>query len=203
MKKYILTLLISVFILPGFAQKDAQAKKILDQTSAAFAKAGGIKATFSIRTGGERTNGVLQLKNNKFVLNTNDAITWFDGKTQWSYLKHSDEVNISNPSQEELQSMNPYTMLNIYKTGFNYKYNGMVGNNHKITLTPLNKKEAISRITLLISKNNYQPQQIIVEQQNNKSEIIITGYQTNQSYSESLFKFNKKNYPNAEVIDLR
>lgn len=203
MKKYILTLLISAFILPCFAQKDAQAQKILDQTSSAFTKAGGIKATFSIRTGGEHTSGVLQLKNNKFVLNTSDATTWFDGKTQWSYLKHSEEVNISVPSEEELQSMNPYALLSLYKKGFNYKYNGMVGNNHKITLTPQNKKQGITRITLLISKNNYQPQQIILEQQNSKSEITVTSYQTKQSYSESLFKFNKKNYPNAEIIDLR
>ncbi|WP_321436308.1 LolA-like putative outer membrane lipoprotein chaperone [uncultured Bacteroides sp.] len=203
MKKYIITLLISALVLPCFAQKDAQAKQILDQTSAAFAKAGGIKATFNIKTGGEQAKGVLQLKNNKFLLNTNDAITWFDGKTQWSYLKHSEEVNISLPSNEELQSMNPYTLFSIYKKGFNYKYNGTVGNNYKITLTPENKKHSIARIVLLISKSNYQPQHITLEQQNNKSEITVTSYQTKQSYPDSLFKFNKKNYPNAEIIDLR
>ncbi len=203
MKKYIITFLISLSILPCFAQKDAQAKNILDQTSAAFAKAGGIKATFTIKAGGEQTKGVLQLKNNKFLLNTNDATTWFDGKTQWSYLKHSDEVNISLPSNEELQSMNPYALLNIYKKGFNYKYNGTVGNNYKITLTPENKKQAFSCIVLLISKSNYQPQHITLEQQNNKSEITVTSYQTKQSYPNSLFQFNKKKYPNAEIIDLR
>ncbi|WP_321518652.1 LolA-like putative outer membrane lipoprotein chaperone [uncultured Bacteroides sp.] len=203
MKKYIITLLISAIILPCFAQKDAQAKKILDQTSTAFANAGGIKATFTIKAGGGQTKGTLQLSNKKFLLNTNDATTWFDGKTQWSYLKHSDEVNISVPSEEELQSMNPYALLNIYKKGFNYQYNGTVGNNYKITLTPENKKNAFSRIVLLISKTNYQPQHITLEQQKNKSEITVTGYQTKQSFSNSLFQFNKKNYPHAEIIDLR
>lgn len=203
MKKYIITLLISAIILPCFAQKDAQAKKILDQTSAAFANAGGIKATFTIKAGGGQTKGVLQMKNNKFLLNTNDATTWFDGKTQWSYLKHSEEVNISLPSQEELQSMNPYALLSIYKRGFNYQYNGTVGNNYKVTLTPENKKHSFSRIILLISKSKYQPQHITLEQQKNKSEITVTGYQTKQSFSNSLFQFNKKNYPNAEIIDLR
>ena len=203
MKKYIITLLISAIILPCFAQKDAQAKKILDQTSAAFANAGGIKATFTIKAGGGQTKGVLQMKNNKFLLNTNDATTWFDGKTQWSYLKHSEEVNISLPSQEELQNMSPYALLNIYKRGFNYQYNGTVGNNYKVTLTPENKKHSFSRIILLISKSKYQPQHITLEQQKNKSEITVTGYQTKQSFSNSLFQFNKKNYPNAEIIDLR
>nr|WP_321373056.1 LolA-like putative outer membrane lipoprotein chaperone [uncultured Bacteroides sp.] len=203
MKKYIITLLISALILPCFAQKDAQAKKILDQTSAAFAKAGGIKATFRIKSGGNQINGVLQLKNKKFFLDTNDATTWFDGKTQWSYLKHSEEVNISLPTEDELQSMNPYALLNIYKNGYNYKLNGVVGNNYKITLTPENKKKAFSRIVLLISKSNYQPQHITLEQPNNNSVITITSYKTKQSYSDSLFQFNKKKYPNAEIIDLR
>lgn len=203
MKKYILTLLMSVIILPCFAQKDAQAKKILDQTSNTFAQAGGIKASFNMRIGSKQTKGSLQLKDNKFVLTTNDIITWFDGKTQWSYLRHSDEVNISNPSAEELQSSNPYTLINIYKRGFNYKFNGTIGNNFKITLTPENRKQAITKIELLISKSTYLPQRIVLEQQHNKSEITITSFLKKQNLSKEAFQFNKKNYLGAEIIDLR
>ena len=203
MKKYIFTLLMSIFILPCFAQKDAQARKILDQTSNTFAQAGGIKASFSIKVGSKQTKGTLQLKDNKFVLTTNDVITWFDGKTQWSYLRHSDEVNMSNPSAEELQSSNPYTLINIYKKGFNYKYASIVGNNFKIILTPESRKQAITRIELLISKSTNLPQRITLEQQHNKSEINITSFQKKQNFSKENFQFNKKNYPGAEVIDLR
>lgn len=49
--------------------------------------------------------GVIELKGEKFVLKTDDGITWFDGKTQWSYLRSSDEVNISNPTGTELQAL--------------------------------------------------------------------------------------------------
>ena len=203
MKKYIFTLLISAFILPCFAQKDAQAKKILDQMSSSFSQCGGVKATFSMRNGGSQTRGSLQLKDNKFVIITNDVATWFDGRTQWSYLKHSDEVNVSNPTVEELQSTNPYTLVHIYKRGFNYKYNGMVGNNFKVTLTPENKKQAITRIELLISKSSYLPQRITLEQHANKSEISILSFQKKQNFSKESFQFNKRNYPNAEIIDLR
>lgn len=194
---------MSVIISPCFAQKDAQAKKILDQTSTTFAQAGGIKASFNLRVGSKQTKGSLQLKDNKFVLTTNDIITWFDGRTQWSYLRHSDEVNISNPSTEELQNSNPYTLINIYKRGFNYKYNGIVGNNFKITLTPENKKQAITKIELLISKSNYLPQRIVIEQQHNKSDITITSFLKKQNFSKEAFQFNKKNYLGAEIIDLR
>lgn len=203
MKKYIFTLLLSALILPCFAQKDAQAKKILDQASNTFAQAGGIKALFNIKTGSTHSKGTLQLKDNKFVLTTNDVITWFDGRTQWSYLVHSDEVNISNPTAEELQNTNPYTLINLYKRGFNYKYSGMIGNNFRIILTPENKKQGITRIELHISKSTYLPQRILLEQQHNKTEITVTNFLKKQNFSKETFQFNKKKYLGAEIIDLR
>lgn len=35
------------------------------------------------------------------------------------------------------------------------------------------------------------------------NEIIVTSYQTNQPLDNATFKFDKKKFPNAEVIDLR
>jgi hypothetical protein len=87
-----------------------------------------------------------------------------------------------------------FRINNVTSTEFSHVYDN---------LTPENKKKAFSRIVLLISKSNYQPQLITLEQPNNSSVITITSYKTKQSYSDSLFQFNKKKYPNAEIIDLR
>ena len=139
-------------------------------------------------------------------LNSGGIQSWFDGKTQWSYLESSEEVNVSNPTPEELQTINPYALLSIYKNGYNYKYAGTKSCNGKqgfeVILTPENKQD-ITSITLFVSQT-YQPLYIKVEQ-NNKSanEIIVTSYQTNQPLDNTTFKFDKKKFPNAEVIDLR
>ena len=197
---YLLVLILFLSVSLS-AQKDKQAREILDKTTNALQQAGGIRATF-----GGTGNGTLLLKGNQFYLNSGGIQSWFDGKTQWSYLESSEEVNVSNPTPEELQTINPYALLSIYKNGYNYKYAGTKSRNGKqgfeVILTPENKQD-ITSITLFVSQT-YQPLYIKVEQ-NNKSanEIIVTTYQTKQPLDNATIKFDKKKFPNAEVIDLR
>lgn len=110
MKRTYLLVLILFLSVSLSAQKDKQAREILDKTANALQQAGGIRATF-----GGTGNGTLLLKGNRFYLNSGGIQSWFDGTTQWSYLESSEEVNVSNPTPEELQTINPYALLSIYK----------------------------------------------------------------------------------------
>lgn len=201
MKKIYLLALVLCLSLTGFAQKDKQAREVLDRTAQALTRARGVRATF-----GGTSDGTLLLKGDKFYLDSGGVQSWFDGKTQWSYLENSEEVNISNPTPEELQSINPYALLSLYKQGYNYRYEGLKNRNGKqgyeVILTP-EKPQDIASITLFVSKA-YQPLYIKVEQSNHSvNEIIVTSYQTGQSLDDAAFKFDKKKYPKVEVIDLR
>lgn len=213
MMKYIFSILIALLTLPVFAQKQAQAKLVLDKTADAFEAAGSVKADYSIQAFNKgnslgTASGVIELKGDKFLLKTPETISWFDGKTQWSYLIANDEVNISTPTEAELQGMNPYALLYLYKKGFDYKF-GTVTNFHdkpiyEILLVATDKKQDLSRIVLYVTKDLYQPVYIAVEQRDgSRSEITITGYQTGLKLDDSAFVFDKKQYPTAEVIDLR
>lgn len=150
MKRTYLLVLILFLSVSLSAQKDKQAREILDKTTNALQQAGGIRATF-----GGTGNGTLLLKGNQFYLNSGGIQSWFDGKTQWSYLESSEEVNVSNPTPEELQTINPYALLSIYKNGYNYKYAGTKSRNGKqgfeVILTPENKQD-ITSITLFVSQ---------------------------------------------------
>ena len=123
MKQIIISIWIALLTLPVFAQQQMQAKVVLDKTAATFEKAGGIRAEFNVtvfnksRMAGQSA-GVIELKGEKFVLKTDDGITWFDGKTQWSYLKSTNEVNVSNPSDVQRMRMNPYAFITMYKSGY-------------------------------------------------------------------------------------
>ncbi|MEG1564478.1 MAG: LolA-like putative outer membrane lipoprotein chaperone [Bacteroides sp.] len=212
MRSYLFTLLL-VCTLPLFAQQQAEAKVVLDRTAAAFEKAGGVKAHFRMqafknnRSLGE-SDGIIQLKGAKFVLKTPESITWFDGRTQWSYLTGSNEVNISTPTPGELQSINPYALLSLYQKGFAYRL-GVVkslrGKSvYEVILTATSLRQELSRIVLYVAKESYQPITINVEMRDkSRSLITVTGYQAGLKYPDKVFVFNPKLYPRAEMIDLR
>ena len=215
MKKYIFSVLIALLSLPVTAQQQQlQAKSILDKTAEAFRKAGGVKADFTVKVitdglieGVE--HGTIQLKGEKFVLKTTDIVTWFDGKTQWSYVAKNDEVNVSNPTQEELQQINPYTFLYMYQKGFSYKLGTVKTYQGKavweVILTANDKKQELESITLYVTKSTYEPVYIQLQQrgQQTRNEITVTAYQTGLDYADHVFTFDRKAYPTAEVIDLR
>jgi outer membrane lipoprotein-sorting protein len=215
MKRLLYILLTTLFVLSLKAQTTQEtAKQILDNTAAAFRTNGGIKINFTVRIvsknpSSREIQGAIQLKGEKFLLKTNDAVTWFDGKTQWSYWIENGEVNITTPTAEELQSINPYTLLSLYRNGFEYKQGTRVQFQGKpvyeIILKAVAKSEHdVSNIRLYIAKESYQPVYMLTEQrEGNWSEITVTSYQNRQKYEDTLFTFDKKNYPGVEIIDLR
>ena len=213
MNKYIFSILLALLSLPVFAQNQTQAKLVLDKTAAASEKAGGVKAEFTVQAFNKGrsvgvTNGTIELKGEKFFLKTSETISWFDGKTQWSYLTGSDEVNISTPTEAELQGLNPYAFLYLYKKGFDYELgkvdrfrdNGV----YEVILRSANKKQELSHIVLYVMKDTYEPVYIKLDlRDGSRNEITINSYHTGLKLPDSVFVFDKKEYPTAEVIDLR
>ena len=183
------------------AQTDAEATEVLDKALAGLSDDSGIRADF-----GGTEKGFLLLKGEKVDLNNGNNQIWYDGKTQWSYVAQNEEVNISHPTIEEIQAINPYLILMRYKTDFNYTYTGKRTRNgvegHEIILTP---KQAGNRelIRLFISKK-HRPLAMKIEQNGQAiSEVNITNYQTKQKLVDEMFRFNKSLYPNVELIDMR
>ena len=183
------------------AQTDAKAAEVLDKVLEDLSDSNGIRADFE----GSET-GFLLLKGEKFYLNNGNVQSWYDGKTQWSYVADTEEVNISHPTLEELQGINPYLILMRYKTDFNYTYKGIQTRNgvngHVIVLTPKHSGQ-LEVIRVFISKT-YYPLAIKMEQNGQTlSEINVTSYRTDQKLEDGMFKFNRSLFPNAEIIDMR
>ena len=206
------SLLFTVWMLfltiPMVAQQP-DARDILDRAADAFRREGGVKITFSVRAPEGNTNGSIRLKGDKFLLETEGVTTWFDGRTQWSYLASSDEVNVSEPTPEELQSINPYSWLSLYKQDYKLKVakTGNVSDDtaYKVVMNATKRSQDMQCIILYIEKGSFRPLKLSMVQRGSKdaSVVFINSYQTGKNYDDSLFVFDRKAYPTAELVDLR
>lgn len=195
---FILSLLLSATLI--FAQNATQARKILDKTASIIGNKNGASANFSISGKYGNTSGTISIKGNKFNARTAQAIVWFDGKTQWTYVKANQEVNINTPTEAQQQSMNPYKFINIYKNGFNLSMKNVTGG-WQIHMYATNQKRTIKEMYITIGKN-YLPQTVKMRQSNGWTTIKVSNFKA-QKLNDNIFRFNAKDYPQAEVIDLR
>lgn len=213
MKRQIIGLLIIMLgLIPAGAQNRNEAKKVLDATATAFKKQGGIEANFKadqFEHGNLKgsVSGTMHIEGNKFQLTTPDMITWYNGETQWSYVKANEEVNVSVPTAAEQQHINPYAFLNIYKKGYDYsmKETTLRGKScYEVTLKAQNKNNELRTLIIDIEKATYAPMCIRMQQRNkNWVRISVLHYTGNHQFKPEYFEFNQKDYPKAEIIDLR
>ena len=177
------------------------AKSVLDKAAANVSAKEGIRANFKMTGSHGNTSGQIAVKGRKFYATTPMATVWFDGKTQWTYMKNNDEVNISNPTEAQLQAINPYNFINLYKKGYNYTLNKS-GNDFVVHLTATNANAKIKEMFISINKNSYNPTQVKLLQGKKWTIFDITDLKK-QAVADSQFRFNSKDFPSAEVIDLR
>ena len=216
MKRFLSIILTGLFLsIPTFAQKDAKAKEILDKTSVMLNQSGGISVTFAININDEiqkikeSFEGQMLLKAGKFFLETPDLTVYFDGKTQWTYIKSIEEVNISDPQPQEIQTLNPILIFEMYKTDCDYKYNGEKTDIQKrkvqeVSLFPKDKNEEIKQIDIQINPVDSMPVSFrIIYKNKSEYRIFISKYQTKLNFPDSQFVFDKTKYPQAFVNDLR
>ena len=202
MKKFTLISLMMLLTLCVSAQGAAQAARILDKTAGVIGRKGGASANFSVSGKSlGATSGTIAIKGNKFYANTPKTTVWFNGKTQWTYMNTTNEVNVTNPNEAKQAQMNPYKFITIYKTGYNLSMKS-VGNSYQIHMTAQNKQRSLQELYITINKRTYNPSNVRILQGKNWTIINISNFKAN-NLSNDIFSFNSKDYPKAEIIDLR
>lgn len=202
MKKIVLICFMSLFAMFTWAQTANEAKKVLDKTASVVGRKGGASASFKVSsTKYGNTSGTISIKGNKFHAKTPQAIVWFDGKTQWTYMNSTEEVNIITPNEAQQAAMNPYQFINLYKSGFDMSMKTVSGY-YQVHLTAQNKKRSVQEMYININKKTYIPSQVKMRQGSSWTTIDISNFKaSNQPNSQ--FTFKAKDFPKAEVIDLR
>lgn len=189
------------------------ADEILSQAASVYRNSNGIAASFALNIrmegqGEESYEATIQMRDNKFRLQTPDMQIWYDGKTQWVYVERNEEVNITNPSGDELQYTNPMILLDSYQKGFNAGLKGESTTSggkmaYDIELTPKRKSD-MEKIEIQLEKRSFMLSRISIHSKNKMyTSIRIYELKTEQNQHDGFFVFDEKKFPDAEVIDLR
>jgi len=223
MKKLLIYAALLLSSASAFAQKDADAKAILDQVSKKYRAFSTIKSDFTFQVenkqGGinQTQNGTLlaQPKTNRFKLSLFSSGSVADlqqeiisnGKSQWTYLKAEKEVQV-NDANNSTESFNPAQLFTMYEKGYKYLYTGtqkLSGKTYQVVdLTPEDSKKTFFKVRLMIDKLSKQIYRATIFD-NNGSVYTYTlrGAATNIQAPESVFAFDAKAHPGVEVVDLR
>lgn len=221
-------LIVILFLCAGIpalkAQTDPKAKTILDGVSKKYKSFSAIKSDFTYVLDNPQENlksykqsGIIiaSPKTNKFRLTlyegsgnqktiSQEIIS--DGKTQWTYLKKDNEIQI-NDAENNPQSLNPAQVFTIYEKGYKYLFSGEVKQQgivyQQIELTPTDSKKPFFKIRLLINKVKALIYSAAVYDKNGSRYTYILGPATDYKGTDTIFGLNKKNYPGVEVVDLR
>jgi len=202
MKKILLFMISVLSVLSVWAADDAT--KILDKAASTFKAAGGVTISYTYDLNGDKGKGTIKMQGKKFVNTFADHVIWFNGKTLWTLVKENEEVNVTTPTPKELAGINPYSFLNMYKSGYKASMGKSTATYYEVILKAISPSTSMKSVVVHILKKNYQPCYVkLATVDGIENKISVTKYITKQSFSADTFTFNPKKYPNVDVVDLR
>lgn len=168
-------------------------------------KARSVTASFAMTAGSEKVSGTLTLAGTRFHISTPQLSTWYDGKTQWAYSPQAAEVNITEPTPDELAQVNPFAIISAFRRGYKASWGtGSAASQKTVVLKALQKKAEISSATVTFNAKTLMPVRIVLTMAGGRVTVIsVTSARTGAALPLSAFTFDARKHPGVEVVDLR
>jgi outer membrane lipoprotein carrier protein len=187
----------------------AKAGVILDAMSKKYSTIPNFNAAFTYNTEGvkETYKGDVTVKGKKFRLKLAGQELFNNGQIVSTYIKESNEVNVSNfdPSEE---GINPAKIYTIYKKGYKYTFveEQKSGKNiyEVVELTPEKATSQVAKVRITVDKKDKTVKSWKITTKDGKKQTFkVDKFIALNGMSDSFFTFDKTKYPGVEVIDLR
>lgn len=204
---YIAALAVTMIIGSVSAARSASptAAQVLQNTSDKLA-AGGYIADFTVKSQGDTYEGSIKMAGSRFRLTTPYMQVWYDGHTQWAYSPESAEVNVTEPTADELAQVNPLVIVTALQKGYDAVFaKTRVQGAYVLDLVPRKGTDSdIRRIILTVNASTLMPKAVAVTLTDGTTfSVNIKSIVKQANLALSSFVFNHKEYPKAQVIDLR
>ena len=205
MKRLLSILAIAVITSAAAWGQAKSASQVMDAAAKKIQTMKSLSATYEMNADGEQMSGTLVMNGDKFHLSSEQIMAWYDGKTQWSYSADTNEVNIIEPTPEELVAINPFVIISSFKKAYTPTLLKSAAGTYKVKLVPMTKSASqIKEVTLTLNAKSYLPSYIsLTLESSNKLDIKVKSIKGGTNYPHSTFVFNKKQLPKAEIVDLR
>lgn len=210
------TTILLVFIISSGQMTFAQAKKnsedILNEVSAKTKALTSIRISFTYNMDNpsakvhESETGTLLVRGDQYSLNIAGQKVICDGKTVWTYIADSKEVQV-NAVEENENVLTPTRLLTSYSKDYKSKLTGEVMKDghpqYVIELKP-NADKSFTNVELQVDKELYRITRIAIQDKSgNTFSYIVNKFEPNVPVNDSDFVFDAKDYPGVEVIDMR
>lgn len=202
--------LLLIFSILGYSQsKDQKAIALLDEVSAKTKAYRSIKVdfTYSMENAKARINeektGSLLVSGDKYKMNASGQTVICDGKTIWTYIKESNEVQINSLDNKD-DALTPSKLLTSYNVNYKSKIIRSVEPGvESVELIP-NTVKNFTKAILGIDKVKKQIRSFtLFDKSGNTFTYKIKTFLTDTPVTTADFSFDEKKFPGVEVIDMR
>ncbi|MEI7499750.1 MAG: outer membrane lipoprotein carrier protein LolA [Bacteroidota bacterium] len=209
MKTYLISLFILITLI-GYGQgKDSKASALLDEVSAKAKAFKSIKVDFSYTMENtkakinEEKTGTLLVSGDKYKMSAAGQTVICDGKTIWTFIKESNEVQI-NTLENKDDALTPSKLLTSYNANYKSKIiKSSDPTTESVELIPSTTKN-FTKAILGIDKSKKQIKSFtLYDKSGNTFTYKIKSYLTDSPVADADFNFDAKKFPGVEIIDMR
>ena len=206
--RYLFAFLLSFIMSSVSAQKDPQAKLILDQMGAKVKAAKGIQANIQLVSKNNKGKALgtklisLKMKGERYILKQDAVEIICDGSTVYNF-DGANSISKSSLADSD-QALSPQKLLaGNYDKDFNYKLLSQTTTKATIELYPIDKRKSFQKVTLVIDKvKSALTNATILDKSNNITDVKVLSISYIALLADKLFVFNRAKYPkNVEIFD--
>lgn len=202
MKKHIFLSLVLLVATIAPVRAIETASQVLAKCATALSQAPSLSATVSVTASGESIDMTMLISQQRFMLESPQMALWYDGVTQWTYDKDSREVNITEPTPDELLECNPFAIINYYSKA--YTTRRLAGDGTVVELASKSRSANVRRAVITIDESTNMPSKIVLTMSSGHTMVaVVKSIKRGANVPDARFRYDRSKYPASEIIDLR
>ena len=196
------------------SESDPEVKVLLEKARKKYESLKSMEADFTLTIElaehkPELQKGTMYQQGDKFRVKLQSQEVICDGKSTYVFLKKNNEIQINDAdTNNDANSLSPKALLKLYQQGnFKYYVSGKSKEAGKdvtqVEVVPNDKNVEYSKLRVSVDKDNQIVSLKSFNRDGSKYTLVLTNLKANKGVAAKNFVFDKAQFPNAHIEDLR